>query len=114
MLDNGRKPGYTVWVAAIDYNARYRFVSKGEWFKAGTECLVEDGHALWCCWDGNRPDEITYEEMVSRQGEIMGIFTGTRVCDDDHNERSLGYQPGDERQDGEVCGLDEFAIEVRP
>ena len=93
---------------SIDYNSKYRFISDGTWFKKDTECTVEDGTCLWRNWDSNSQIEITLEEMTTRKDEIMGLFRGIRVTE--YSAAEGGAPEGIEREDGEMCGLDEFTI----
>jgi hypothetical protein len=39
------------------------------------------------------------------------LARGIRVCEHDY-ELKLGYKLGEERIDGELCGIDEFDVEV--
>ncbi len=95
----------------IDYNALYRFVSDGTWFKAATECTVEDGDSLWHLDQPSRTEPFTLEELTLQRDRIMGVFRGTRVIEDPAAEG--GGVVGEEREDGEVCGLDEFTVTKR-
>ncbi len=93
----------------IDYNQKYKFTSDGAWFKKGSECTVEDGDALWST-QTYETKEYTFEELNSNKQFFQGIFCGIRVCEDNPNENGMGYKAGDEREDGECCGLDEFEV----
>lgn len=93
----------------IDYNKKYKFVSDGTWFKKGTECIVEDGTALWDYDNFNSGEEIPYERMIANPDRIGGIFVGTRICE---YEPAEGREEGEEYEDGEVCSLDEFEIAI--
>lgn len=90
----------------MNYNERYIFISKGDWFKKGTECLVEDGNSLW----STDNQEVTDQQIMFNPSKIQGIFVGIRICEDNPCENRLGYKAGDEREDGELCSLDEFEV----
>jgi len=64
-----------------------RYISDGTWFDKGVECVL-----LTDC---------------SSESIKMGIFLGTRTCQNPESEnRPLGEQYLDE----ELCGYDEFEI----
>lgn len=94
----------------MNYNDKFKFISKGDWFKKGSICEVQDGSCLWSK-DGEEK-EFSFEELKDKE-RFMGIFEGVRVCEDNPNEKGLGFKPGDERLDGELCGLEEFEIEKK-
>ncbi len=65
-----------------------KYIAKpNTWFKEGSECI-----------------------LVSDCENFGGIFSGIRVCEDNPNENSMGYKPGEEREDEELCSWDEFEI----
>ena len=70
------------------------------WFKAGTEVFHY-----------NRNRRITLSEWEEDKKNGFGLYSGTRVCEHDY-ELSLGYERGEERQDGESCPIDEFEAEI--
>ena len=71
------------------------------WFKEGTEVLWQDSD-----FTERRPTRHEWQEILD---EGWGsVFFGIRVCEDNPNERKLGYSPGDERFDGEACDTSEF------
>lgn len=86
----------------IDYNKKYKFISDGTWFKKGTECIVEDGN---CLWYKGRDGEVTFEEMNRFPQDIYGLFRGIRI-----SAGEGGRPVGEEYEDGELCGLEEFKI----
>jgi hypothetical protein len=67
------------------------------WFKAGTEVFDDDGY-------GKRITLESYNAWL-KSGSIL--VRGIRVCEHDY-ELKLGYKLGEEREDGELCGIDEF------
>jgi hypothetical protein len=72
------------------------------WFEAGTE--------VWH-YDHNR--RLTLEEYAEwEKTKSIILVRGIRVCEDNDNERGMGYQPGEIRIDSECCMLDEFEVEV--
>ena len=77
----------------------------GTWFKVGTEVFHYD-------YPYNEKRRITLEEF-EKSWKPYGIILvcGVRVCELGY-ETSLGCKPGQEREDGECCGLDEFDIEI--
>lgn len=72
------------------------------WFKAGTEAYH---------YDAMPTRRMTLQEWEECGGFVVCV-RGTRVCEDNPNERGMGYQPGDERPDGEACGCSEFDVEI--
>ena len=64
-----------------------RYISKGEWFKKGTEARLIDDY---------RPE-----------GLDSGLFEGIRVCEDPDSE-GRWHTIGEEYQDQEVCFFEEF------
>ena len=83
----------------INYT-RCKFIARpGTWFKSGIECFLDD-----CVpW---------FDGICGTHGKKCGsaIFKGIRVCENNPNEIGSGHKPGDEREDGELCGLCEFDI----
>jgi hypothetical protein len=78
----------------IDYNQKYKFVSKkNEWFDDGTVCAC---CGLWfdCYPQSLCTEEISFDILISDKQYISGIFRG-------FHEGHL---------DEEVCGLEEFEI----
>jgi hypothetical protein len=71
------------------------------WFKAGTEAFDYDEY-------GKRITLESYNKWL-KSGSILA--RGIRVCEHDY-ELKLGYKLGEERIDGELCGIDEFDVEV--
>ena len=71
------------------------------WFKAGTEAFDDDEY-------GKRITLESYNKWL-KSGSILA--RGIRVCEHDY-ELKLGYKLGEEREDGELCGIDEFDVEV--
>ena len=67
-----------------------KYVSKGTWFKKGTECVFK---------------EYLYSDGL---GEKVGIFEGIRICEipDAECNRNLG----EEYWSNEICGYDEFEV----
>jgi hypothetical protein len=74
------------------------------WFKSGTEVYDYDSHLK----DKKR---ITSEYFDSIKESGLILVRGIRVCTDNPNENGMGCCVGDEREDGELCGIDEFFIE---
>jgi hypothetical protein len=74
------------------------------WFKAGTEAYDYN------C-DLDNPVRVTLADWEQCNGFVICV-RGTRICEDNPNERGMGYQPGDERPDGEACGCDEFEVTI--
>ena len=73
-----------------------KYISKGQWFKKGTECqLIED----------YRDKESEFK---------LGLFEGIFVIDDESwlkvKHQWKNNKVGDEVVDREVCGFDEFEI----
>ena len=68
------------------------------WFQEGTEVFSED----------DRRFTVAEFEDWKKSGII--ICCGRRICDDNDNERNLGYKDGDARFDGECCQISEFEI----
>jgi len=73
------------------------------WFKAGTEVFDDDPDEY-----GKRITLESYNKWL-KSGSILA--RGIRVCEYDY-ELALGYKMGEEREDGELCGIDEFDVEV--
>jgi hypothetical protein len=64
-----------------------RYIAKpGTWFEEDTEC-----------------------QLVTDCGSMGGIFSGTRIVQEDY-EVALGYELGDKRIDEELCDWDEFEV----
>jgi hypothetical protein len=87
------------------------------WFKAGSEAFHEDeyGKRLTLAelekWATEFHGYIKIEnnKVIDAKGAVA--LRGIRVCIEDY-ELKLGYKLGEEREDGEVCHLDEFDIEI--
>lgn len=82
-----------------------KFISKpNHWFKEGEEVLYSDGPI---------PRRMSLLEylLISTSKSPAGYFVGTRVCEDNDNERAFS-NPGDERIDEEWCQFDEFDIQI--
>ena len=87
------------------------------WFKAGTEVFHDDQygrrHTLeeiekWAEeWKGYI--KIENNKITEVQGSILA--RGIRICEYDY-ELKLGYKKGKEREDGELCSLDEFDMTI--
>ena len=73
------------------------------WFKAGTEVFDDDPDEY-----GKRITLESYNKWL-KSGSILA--RGIRVCEHDY-ELKLGYKLGEEREDGELCGIDEFDAEL--
>ena len=73
------------------------------WFKAGTEVFDDDPDEY-----GKRITLESYNKWL-KSGSILA--RGIRVCEHDY-ELKLGYKLGEEREDGELCGINEFDVEV--
>ena len=71
------------------------------WFKAGTEAFDDDEY-------GKRITLESYNKWL-KSGSIL--VRGIRVCEHDY-ELKLGYKLGEERIDGELCGIDEFDMTI--
>ena len=71
------------------------------WFKAGTEVFDDDEY-------GKRITLESYNKWL-KSGSILA--RGIRVCEHDY-ELKLGYKLGEEREDGELCGIDEFDMTI--
>ena len=71
------------------------------WFKAGTEVFDDD------CF-GKRYTLEAYNQWL-KSGIILA--RGIRVCEHDY-ELKLGYELGEERQDGELCNINEFDMTI--
>jgi hypothetical protein len=71
------------------------------WFKAGTEVFNDDEY-------GKRITLESYNAWL-KSGSILA--RGIRVCEYDY-ELALGYKLGEEREDGELCGIDEFDMTI--
>lgn len=76
------------------------------WFKEGTEVLYEDSN-----WVGRRMTLDEYENVLTSQWP-HAVFVGTRVIENPASEG--GGQIREERQDGELCQLEEFNVEIIP
>lgn len=73
------------------------------WFKAGTEVYSDDEY-------GKR---LTLEEFEEWKKDGMILVRGVRICEAGNGEvENLGYKVGEERIDGEICGIDEFDVEI--
>ena len=83
-----------------------KFISKGDWFKEGTEAFYEDSD-----WKSRRMTFEEYEEIKNSQWP-SAVFVGIRVCEDNPNEMGNGFTAGEERIDGEFCNFDEFDVEM--
>jgi hypothetical protein len=66
-----------------------RYISKGDWFKEGTEARLIDDY---------RPD-----------GLDTGLFEGIRVCVNPNSE-GKSKSVGEEYLDQEICFFDEFEV----
>jgi hypothetical protein len=65
-----------------------KYISDGTWFKKGTEVkLIDD-----------------YRPYID-----SGLFEGIRICENPDSEGKWNIV-GEERQDQEVCGFDEFEV----
>ncbi|MGA1046864.1 MAG: hypothetical protein ACO3UU_02555 [Minisyncoccia bacterium] len=71
------------------------------WFKAGTEVFDDDEY-------GKRITLESYNKWL-KSGSILA--RGIRVCEC-YYETALGYKLGEEREDGELCGIDEFDMTI--
>ena len=71
------------------------------WFKAGTEVFDDD------CF-GKRYTLEAYNEWL-KSGRILA--RGIRVCEHEY-ELKLGYELGEEREDGELCNINEFDMTI--
>ena len=71
------------------------------WFKAGTEVFDDD------CF-GKRYSLEAYNKW--RESGII-LARGIRVCEHDY-ELKLGYELGEEREDGELCNINEFDMTI--
>ena len=71
------------------------------WFKAGTEVFDDDEF-------GKRITLESYNKWL-KSGSIL--VRGIRVCEC-YYETALGYKLGEEREDGELCGIDEFNMTI--
>lgn len=72
------------------------------WFKAGTEAFDEDTgkrHTL------DRFNEWKKDGLVCVVGTLV-------IMADDGDRLKMGYAVGEETQDGECCGIDEFDVEI--
>lgn len=72
------------------------------WFKEGTEAFDYDEY-------GKRLTLEAYNKWLE-SGIILA--RGTRVCEAGYEIDSMGCKIGEEREDGEMCGIDEFDIEI--
>lgn len=84
-------------------NMKYvKLIAKPDtWFKAGTEVFDDD------CF-GKRYTLEAYNQWL-KSGIILA--RGIRVCEHDY-ELKLGYELGEERQDGELCNINEFDMTI--
>ena len=73
------------------------------WFKAGTEAFDDDPDEY-----GKRITLESYNKWL-KSGSIL--VRGIRVCEHDY-ELKLGYKLGEEREDGELCGINEFDMTI--
>ena len=73
------------------------------WFKAGTEVFDDDPDEY-----GKRITLESYNKWL-KSGSILA--RGIRVCEC-YYETALGYKLGEEREDGELCGIDEFDMTI--
>jgi hypothetical protein len=89
-LNNTDMPKYVKLIAKPD-----------TWFKAGTEAFDDDEY-------GKRITLESYNKWL-KSGSIL--VRGIRVCEHDY-ELKLGYKLGEEREDGELCGIDEFDMTI--
>lgn len=84
------------------------------WYKEGSEVYHED-FCLDYCYPGKRMTLAFWEDYLKmgKSHHEDGMWgRGIRVCDDNPNENNMGCKPGEEREDGEWCMIDEFNIEV--
>jgi hypothetical protein len=72
-------------------------------FNAGTEVFDYNPDEY-----GKRITLEAYNEWL-KSGSIL--VRGIRVCEHDY-ELKLGYKLGEEREDGELCGIDEFNMTI--
>ena len=79
-----------------------KLIAKSDtWFKAGTEVFDDD------CF-GKRYTLEAYNQWL-KSGIILA--RGIRVCEHDY-ELKLGYELGEEREDGELCNINEFDMTI--
>lgn len=71
------------------------------WFKPGTE--VYD-------YDAEPARRLTLDEWNEWLKSGIVLVSGTRIIENPDSEG--GGQIGEERQDGECCGCDEFDVEI--
>lgn len=91
------------------YNSKYKFISDGTWFKKGSEVVVDENDFLWHLdLSEYNHEEIPYEVLLRDKSRIHGGFRGIRTIENPKAEG--GGLIGEDREDGEVCGLDEFEI----
>lgn len=90
------------------YNSKYLFISKGIWYKQGTEVKIDDNDTLFFITNDYEDIEIPYETLIDQQNKIYGGFRGIRIKQ--HESESKKVKIGEEYEDGEVCNLSEFII----
>lgn len=71
------------------------------WFKVGTEVFDYDEY-------GKRYTLEDYNKWLE-SGIILA--RGTRVCEHGY-ELNIGYKNGEEREDGELCNINEFDMTI--
>jgi len=69
-----------------------KYISKGEWFKKGTEAKLIDDY---------RSDKSCVIELNA------GLFEGLRVCE---NPEAESRKKDEEYLDEEICSFDEFEV----
>ena len=74
------------------------------WFKSGTEVYDYDSH-------GRDKIRVTLESYLDWAHLDSILVRGTRVCNDNPNENGIGCEVGEEREDGELCDINEFFME---
>lgn len=81
-----------------------KLISKGEWFKEGTEVMWEDEDTI--C---RRP---TLEEWDDILMDGYDLFRGLRIVENPASEGKC-FEVGEEHDgDGEMCSCDEFEVEI--
>lgn len=76
------------------------------WFKEGTEVYNYDA-------DYDKKQRLTLEEWNEWVKAGICCVRGIRICELGNGEvENLGYKVGEERIDGECCGIDEFDVET--
>lgn len=90
----------------MSINEIYKFISKGDWFKRGTEAKVVDD----CFWKrGEGYDKEVHEpddDILSKKENYFGLFEGTRIS----NSSNELHKKDEEYLDEEVCSLEEFEV----